>query len=337
MNELETFYITTRLSGRLTQLPDSQKIFGALIYLYADVHTPEETSKFVSKIKEKELYFALSNMLPIGYLPVPIDLFIDKINTYETKIEDKQASDSKELYKKLKKREFLKIDELKNTLKNGKTIDLNATYVYEKSSQQIHAAIDCLTYNLPGLDPNLYSTPEVTIIEVNKNARTVITEFGFYLSCDENEEIKSLLFHLEKAKENKKLIFLGPRGSQGLNTYTITNIKKLNEDQHKIKQTYSEDNTIYLNTGMLLPNKINFEQSLLKLHTSERRPYEQLGGWDKDQQKKFISFIQPGSIISSKEKLSDIGKSIDSPFGRKGAIIFGNAYLTPIEINEGGQ
>ena len=85
---------------------------------------------------------------------------------------------------------------------------------------------------------------------------------------------------------------------------------------------------------MLLPEKIDFRKSTLKLFTSERRPFTMPGGWKKDS-KYFISFIDSGSIIVLKDKIEQAGKCVRSPFNPKRDIIFGNAFLYPVMLGKG--
>lgn len=61
------------LLGDMTQLPDSQKLFGALVSLYAN-STPSiaaDTTAFVQRVLNHETFITLSNILPLGFLPMP--------------------------------------------------------------------------------------------------------------------------------------------------------------------------------------------------------------------------------------------------------------------------
>lgn len=308
------YYVDMRLSGRLTQLPDSQKLFGALVYLYAEQLSAEKASGFVANIKDGSIYFSLSNMLPAGYLPTP--------QTYFSEM-------SKQIYKAIKKRQYLKKEQIIKLLDDSTKAEITYPYVCEKSSQQIHAAIDSLFYKLPGLDPNLYSVPDITVVTVEdaeqerNNTGTPMSQFGFYVSFNDCEETAALMNALEVAKQNGKTFILGPRASQGLNLFTITDITPSAD-------LIQEKAMRYLNTGMLLPKEISFTESTLKLFTSERRPYNRPGGWEKDYTKQFISFVQAGSMICPTNGLKEVGMSIPSPFDKDRAIVFGNAFQFPL-------
>ena len=61
MKKVDVFEICMKLTGRLTQIPDSQKIFGSMIYHYAERNSDEQAAALVRKIREGQLYCAISN------------------------------------------------------------------------------------------------------------------------------------------------------------------------------------------------------------------------------------------------------------------------------------
>ena len=83
MEKITTYKIKTKAVGRISQIPDSQKIFGALIHLYKDYISEKETTDFVLKIKEKKIYLSLSNMLPLNYLPMPQTYLLNELSKKE--------------------------------------------------------------------------------------------------------------------------------------------------------------------------------------------------------------------------------------------------------------
>ena len=89
----------------------------------------------------------------------------------------------------------------------------------------------------------------------------------------------------------------------------------------------------YLNMGMLLPDRIDYDRSTLRLFTSERRPYNMSAGWEKSDDRMVISFIEAGSIIYPKIDIFHTGRSVASPFDAR-VIVFGNAFLYPLFNNE---
>lgn len=321
------YTVTLKSLGRITQLPDSQRLFGALIHGYGKTYSDDETTELVRKISNKELDFMLSNVIPKDYLPVPQSFFNDRTT-------------EKEIYKKIKKRGFLKKEQLTQLLEQKRNDspkdDLLYPYVSVEDSQQIHASIDSLRYDLPWLKPNLYSVPEITVVEhESKGNRKVINEFQFFISGKNTNELGELLELLEKSKQEIEPLILGPRSSQGMNLYQIVNI----EDTEKFIDFTPSNKTLYLNTGMLLPDCFDFKNSYLKLFTSERRPFRNYGERNNGTPKQIISFIESGSLIHLNEgqKIEDISQSVVSPFDLEGKqIVFGQAFLYPlIEMKEG--
>lgn len=326
MGKIKTYEVKMSLTGRLTQLPDSQKIFGALIYMYAEQYCSDKATALVRKIKGEELYLTLSNMLPLDYLPVPQTLLLDQLAAAQ--------ESSKQAYKAIKERAYAKKEQIDELICNPANAGSVYPYVSLKSSQQIHAAIDSIRYNIPGLDPNLYSVPEVTVVETDKgdnedHNKGIITKFCFYLSVEESTECSELYEALECAKQQERRFVLGARASQGLNTFVIHNISELPVTEEKT--------STYLNLGMLLPRDIDLNQSYLKLFTSERRPYQSPEGWDKGKLNgNFISFIEAGSIVYLTNGREQAGCSIESPFNPRD-IVFGNAYVVPINCDRRQQ
>lgn len=327
MANIKTYKIEMKLSGRMTQIPDSQKIFGAMIYLYSEYESSEQAADLVRKIKEGRFFVSLSNMMPQDCFPVPQPFLLDKVA--EISQDDKSQTNRKLIYNQIKKRQFLNKEQLVQIMDNPLNSNEIYPYISIESSQQIHAAIDSLSYDIPGLDPNLYSVPEITLVKVGRSSeqeqedkKQQMKDFYFYISIHQGELEENLLKVLKAAKEDNYHFFLGPRVSQGLNIFSITGIEKE-------PLSYESQTKDYLNMGMLLPNRINYQFSTLKLYTSERRPYNQSDGWDKQMEKQFISFIQAGSMINIDLSIEEAGKSIESPYDSQ-AIVFGNAFLYPI-------
>ncbi|RAI89591.1 CRISPR type III-A-associated RAMP protein Csm4 [Paenibacillus pabuli] len=316
-----TYYrIDLGLIGGITQLPDSQKIFGALIHRFSEVHTSSQTTQMVKQIQEGSLPFALSNLLPQGYFPAPHTELLDQFSA-----EDRN---NKSQYKALKQRTYVKKEQLVELIEGKQPVDQIYPYVYIEFTQQTHVSLDSKRYNLPGLDPNVYSVPGVIVKEVlSERMSKTVQEFSFYLALANGTDGDELLQMLRMEIDRAGIFILGPRGSQGLNTFVVTRI----QEEKKIA---SHQAGTFLNLGMLLPNQIDFSKSSLKLFTSERRPYNPLGGWEEAQhQGKFISFIEAGSIVYASEGIHCAAQSIESPFSSRD-VVFGNALLYPLSVKE---
>lgn len=318
-----SYKINMKLSGRMTQLPDSQKIFGALIYFYAEKTSEKQAEEFVSGVKEGRIFFTLSNMMPAEYLPVPQVYLTDMLKAVD---EGGDGSNGKEAYSAIKNRHFVKRDQLKAMTENPYKTDEIYPYVKICDSQTIHAAIDSLRFDMPGLDSDLYSLPETHLVLHTKgqkeNEGILLTEFQFYLCTEENSAGITMIRLLMDAQREQRPFFLGPRASQGMNTFYV---EAVGEEEQEAYDSGGK----YLNMGMLLPDKINLPESYIKLFTSQRCPYNRIEGWDKQEAKRFISFIQAGSIVAVFGDVRQAGKSISSPFDER-AIVFGNAYLLPV-------
>lgn len=306
----------------MTQLPDSQQLFGALANLVKEIAGEDTVSTFVEKVKHYQLDFTLSSLLPADYFPTP-----------QTYLQDQLKDENKGVYKELKKRSFLKKEQLQYLIDEPLDITNLYPYVAISEKQQIHASIESSRYNVPGLSPKVYSVPELTVIEKNKDGSSKrITNFDFYFTVNQAFPLDQCL---AKAKEMGHVLTLGPRSSQGLNLYELQSI----EEQPLEKMT--KQTPFFLSLGRLLPEKINFKKSHLKLFTSERRPFQNYG--DRKQQEKklgtqFISFIESGSLIYLEPNIPCYlaGKSVESPFDpSKKSIVFGQSVLYPLTIKEG--
>lgn len=303
----------------MTQMPDSQKIFGALVYMFSDEYGTEKANKFVKDILDKKIFLALSNLLPNDYLPTPVDYLVDKLHNTDIN----KDLDIKKVRKDIKKRHYLQKDNLNKILKSPSETTKSYPYVKLVERQQLRASIESVKLDTAALDSNLYSVPYITPVEIykKKSSGSIITEFNFFLQIDDSVECSEFFKMIIKAATSKQNMILGKRASQGLNIFQLNEVIDYNI-------TGNSEN-MFLNTGMLLPDNINFDKSTLQLFTSERRPFEKTGGWDSDFERRYISFIKEGSVISIPNNCHDAVKSIESPFDSK-SIVFGNAFLYPM-------
>lgn len=319
---MQQYKVTLAATGCLTQLPDSQKIFGALVYMFADKYGRKQATILTKSILDKSIHIALSSMIPFGYLPMPQDFFMDGISV-------SKDTTLKEKCKEIKKRSYIKIDDLQRELTASKHCYSVYPYVEIKDAQQRRVSIDSSRYNMPELDSSVYSVPFIKLSEkeksVNNNSEQSrpVNLFCFYVQTEGSSMSTDFIDIINLATTQKDRIILGKRASQGLNTFEFINIEK---------QSWNADADYFLNLGKLLPDKIDFTASTLKLFTSERRPFDMAGGWEKSFTKQFISFIAEGSIIYAPQGVLKAGKSISSPFNPTRDIVFGNALLYPIQI-----
>lgn len=311
---MRNYKIIVKASGAITQIPDSQKIFGALISHYARIKGDGKAAELVKSVLEKRVHLALSDALPLDCVPMPFEYVIDRLK--KTISED---SSLKEMRKEIKKKAYIEERDLKKVLHDPKEASRLSSYVTMDSGQQLRASMDSIRYGVEGLETKLYTVPVTKVMKVEKSGETrPASEFYFYLQGNDDEIMESLLSIIQRFQETQESMILGKRGSQGLNLYRIKDIRKVD----------ITGGNSYLNLGMLLPEQINFSGSFLKLFTSERRPFDISRG-DK---RYFISFIESGSIIVLNNGIKSAGKCVPSPFNPQRDIVFGNAFLYPISI-----
>lgn len=320
---MKNYEVRLTSTGRLTQLPDSQKLFGALVYMYSERYGQDFASKLTKDVLDKKIYLSLSNVMPLGYCPTPQEYIVDKLaerNDGKSSFKERRAA--------VKIRKYIPTTELNDILSEPEKCETIFPYIKIQSSQQQHAFIASSFYDMPELDSKLYSIPAIELLEINldekqEEERRSVNAFYFYFQVDDSEASSNLLDMLNEAASTKRTIILGKRASQGMNTFKFQELVASD-------LTPSTTSNRFLNMGMLLPDKIDFASSTLKLFTSERRPFEMPGGWNKDFVKQYISFIAEGSIITLTNGLTNAGKAIKSPFNLQRDIVFGNAFLYPL-------
>ncbi|WP_196604801.1 hypothetical protein [Pectinatus haikarae] len=338
---MDIYEVQLLSTGPLTQLPDSQKLFGALVYMYSEKYGDTSASILTKSLLNKDIYFSLSNLMPKGYIPTPLDYIIDCIASQPSKDQSDKDKNLKKKRKALKKRNYIltsKLKELLNDLTFGKQSDIENIFPYINldPKQQLRASIESSFYDIPVLDSKLYSVPTINISEVslmqkeksteNKEQKSTVNKFCFYLRIDNSEICTNLLNMIQEAVRRSAAVILGKRASQGLNTFKFQDISRQNMHYESVKH--------FINTGMLLPENIDYTASTLKLFTSERRPFNIPGGWDSNFTRYYISFIAEGSIITASLGANNTGKSIPSPFNPQRDIVFGNAFLYPLPIQK---
>ena len=252
----------------------------------------------------------------------------------------------KNIYETIKKMDFIDQSQLKELLKLGEDegiIEVNdlLKFKYIKKNQTFiqKFRLENQIRQLPGLPNVAYSLP---ILSFENQEGDVQLNFSFFVKVMEETCISKTLEAMKEITDtdendmygHKIPCFLGGKGSSGYNEYSIYNIKKLTEGEDAIHSSVAAS---YLNMGMLLPDFdiIDSQNSLLDIHTSDRKPFE-----IENEVPKIISFVTAGSIIKLKQDKTDlyeIGKSIDNskynPMYNKNAIIFGNSYLVKLEVN----
>lgn len=323
---MENYKIKLKATGPITQLPDSQKLFGALVTAYGRIHGSGKTTKLVHAVFDRKIHLALSNVIPLGYLPLPQDYLVDRL---AERIGGERSL--KESRARIKERAYIRQEDLRSVLEKPATCENLYPYIKKTERQQLRASIDSVLYGIQGLDTRLYTVPMVQLLEVERGANgreetRPVSDFCFYLQGEEGESLKEWIELLERLKESGESLILGKRASQGLNKYEVTGMEKIRLPK----------SNRYLNLGMLLPDQVDFNASTVRLFTSQRRPFGMPGGWEQNRSQYFISFIDSGSVIALKDGIRKAGKCVKSPFYDRD-IVFGNGFLYPIWLGKGAR
>lgn len=364
MSAVKNYQIILKSDGGITQLPDSQKVFGTLVTMFAQRHGSEKATELVQSVFRKEIHLALSNVMPKNYVPVPTDYLTELLPAEKVKInaekqreecreqrwkekvksetgkqsnrkeangqrkENEDGKSRKMMRSDIKERAFVKLEDLKKMQEHPDKCDQIYPYIKQYDSQQLRASLESVIYSMEGLETKLYTVPVLNLYEIESaqdSKMNPVTQFCFYLQMNESEPGKKVLEFIDSLAHTETSLIMGKRASQGLNKYRVAGVKEV----------HLPDSDTYLNMGMLLPDKIDFSASTLKLFTSERRPFFMPGGWETKARGYFISFIDAGSMIKLPGGIEQAGKSVPSPFYKTRDIVFGNAFLYPIVWGRG--
>ena len=327
---MKNYKIILRSSGTVTQLPDSQKIFGAMVTELSRMQGGEAAAEFVRKVYNREAHLALSNLFPLGFLPVPQDYIMEKLSERVSE-EKKPEENLKKLRAQIRERAYIREEKLNFILKNPSACCSVYPYIREVSGQQLRASLERGGWGIEDLEKKLFTVPVTILKEISRDDESesrgrTVSEFCFYLQGDSGQTVEPLVSTAEQMKRTGRPLILGKRASQGLNKYYVDEIMCMEEE------LADSDKGVYLNLGMLLPDQIDYKKSCLKLFTSERKPISMPGGWDQTYPRWFISFISCGSVVALKNGIEHAGRCIWSKFGEDKNLVFGNAFLYPINL-----
>ena len=260
----------------------------------------------------------------------------NEFNKVAISIDDLSA---KHIHETLKKMDFVDQNQFKELLdlgKKEKTIKVTELkeFKYIKKTKTFiqKFRLESQMKELPGMPNVAYSLP---ILSFKNKSEEIQKEFSFFVRVEKESCISKALKELKRSLDGHEIpCFLGGKASAGYNEYRIYDIEESEESKNEKQEVV---NVSYLNLGVLLPNfdNIKIEDSVLEIHTSDRKPFE-----IENEVSKVISFITAGSIITVKNDTIDpykIGESIDNskynPLYNKNTIIFGNSYLVKLEAH----
>ena len=299
---------------------ESEKIIQELIEKKNQENNMDKDEKTLNKSGEKEKLEKEKNEFNKVAISID-DLSAKHIHETLKKMDFVDQNQFKELLDLGKKEKTIKVTELKEFKYIKKTKTFIQKFRLESQMKE-----------LPGMPNVAYSLP---ILSFKNKSEEIQKEFSFFVRVEKESCISKALKELKRSLDGHEIpCFLGGKASAGYNEYRIYDIEESEESKNEKQEVV---NVSYLNLGVLLPNfdNIKIEDSVLEIHTSDRKPFE-----IENEVSKVISFITAGSIITVKNDTVDpyqIGKSIDNskynPLYNKNTIIFGNSYLVKLEAH----
>lgn len=299
---------------------ESEKIIQELIEKKNQENNMDKDEKTLNKSGEKEKLEKEKNEFNKVAISID-DLSAKHIHETLKKMDFVDQNQFKELLDLGKKEKTIKVTELKEFKYIKKTKTFIQKFRLESQMKE-----------LPGMPNVAYSLP---ILSFKNKSEEIQKEFSFFVRVEKESCISKALKELKRSLDGHEIpCFLGGKASAGYNEYRIYDIEESEESKNEKQEVV---NVSYLNLGVLLPNfdNIKIEDSVLEIHTSDRKPFE-----IENEVSKVISFITAGSIITVKNDTIDpykIGESIDNskynPLYNKNTIIFGNSYLVKLEAH----
>lgn len=299
---------------------ESEKIIQELIEKKNQENNMDKDEKTLNKLGKKEKLEKEKNEFNKVAISID-DLSAKHIHETLKKMDFVDQNQFKELLDLGKKEKTIKVTELKEFKYIKKTKTFIQKFRLESQMKE-----------LPGMPNVAYSLP---ILSFKNKSEEIQKEFSFFVRVEKKSCISKALKELKRSLDGHEIpCFLGGKASAGYNEYRIYDIEESEESKNEKQEVV---NVSYLNLGVLLPNfdNIKIEDSVLEIHTSDRKPFE-----IENEVSKVISFITAGSIITVKNDTIDpykIGESIDNskynPLYNKNTIIFGNSYLVKLEAH----
>ena len=298
---------------------ESEKIIQELIEKKNQENNMDKDEKTLNKSDEKEKLEKEKNEFNKVAISID-DLSAKHIHETLKKMDFVDQNQFKELLDLGKKEKTIKVTELKEFKYIKKTKTFIQKFRLESQMKE-----------LPGMPNVAYSLP---ILSFKNKSEEIQKEFSFFVRVEKESCISKALKELKRSLDGHEIpCFLGGKASAGYNEYRIYDIEESEESKNEKQEVV---NVSYLNLGVLLPNfdNIQVEDSVLEIHTSDRKPFE-----IENEVSKVISFITAGSIITVKNDTIDpykIGESIDNSKYNpmyKDTIIFGNSYLVKLEAH----
>lgn len=293
--------------GKITKLPDSQTIFGAIIWNLVDFGVDKEIIGSIFSEKS-ENFLEVSNMFPENFLP---NIYCWDNKKYELIV--KYTADEKS------KKWFFQNASYKD--EEGKRSYKSTPWVAEKRiKKELHRAVTHKTMNntqqiISGSDGVFSQKYEEYSVDGQ-----IINQYFFWVKC--NETVKK---ELDKVLGvGSCFLKLGPRSTKGMNLFELI------EEQEYEPQC--SDAKIYLNLGTLGGNNlsnVDIDNSHIKSYTSQRKGYYDY----KDVYN--VQYIAASSVICLKNGKQEVERYQVIEENKK--YLYTAGFLLPLCIQEGGE
>ena len=220
--------------GRIIQLPDSQKIYGAILHYLND----KGDLSGIEKILDSKLY--ISNVFPMEVLP---NIYIWG-EEYTSSIDDKMYEFSNNDYKDYKSKKYITL--------GSKKIEVDETFRDMNNTEEIVKG-----------SGGVFSQNIINYKKEEDGKKEIINDFEFYFRCD-SQDLSNTISTIIK---EMKVLKLGKRSTRGMNLYEIIEIERL--DIQDSSECYLNLGML----GMNNLEFIDMEKSKLKIYTSKRKGY----------------------------------------------------------------
>ena len=180
--------------GRIIQLPDSQKIYGAILHYLND----KSDLSVIEKILDSKLY--ISNVFPMEVLP---NIYIWG-EEYTSSIDDKMYEFSNKDYKDYKSKKYITL--------GSKKIEVEETFRDMNNTEEIVKG-----------SGGVFSQNIINYKKEEDGKKEIINDFEFYFRCD-SQDLSNTISTIIK---EMKVLKLGKRSTRGMNLYEVIEIERL--------------------------------------------------------------------------------------------------------------
>lgn len=256
---MQVYKVNLKSLGKITKLPDSQQIFGALIYRLVDLGKDDA---YIAEIFAQIQIKQVSNLIPEGYIP---NIYAWDDSVYSTQIGEVQYHLQNDGYKSNTGKGY-KDNQYQTAIGNNKQLRIQSTFKDMNNTSQIEDG-----------NGGVFSQNYLKVLEDNEIKR----DYFFLIECTEK-----LYQDLFEVADSEVVVFrLGARASRGMNMYEVERCSEV---------TLLSGSTTYMNIGMLGLNNtkcFDIEKSHLRTYHSKRKGYIDY------KSEANITYIAEGSVI----------------------------------------